>query len=108
MEALGTRSRWSGADGKAATHHLGVLTDAGSFDSYEGGRRRHHALVREVRPEISPRRTVDPSLGAPRVRTGERRDARTKPPVEFRRLSDSFDGVVAHGALALRPVLLER
>lgn len=43
-----------GMDGKTASHHLDVLTDAGVLDSYEEGRRRYYTLVREVRVEISP------------------------------------------------------
>lgn len=43
-----------GMDGKTATHHLDVLTEAGLIESYEDGRRRYYTLVREVRVEISP------------------------------------------------------
>lgn len=43
-----------GMDGKTASHHMDVLTDAGVLDSYEEGRRRYYTLVREVRVEISP------------------------------------------------------
>lgn len=43
-----------GMDGKTATHHLDVLTEAGLLDSYEDGRRRYYTLVREVRLEITP------------------------------------------------------
>lgn len=43
-----------GMDGKTATHHLDVLTDAGLLDSYGEGRRRYYTLVREVRLEVSP------------------------------------------------------
>lgn len=43
-----------GMDGKTATHHLDVLTDAGVLESYRDGRRRYFTLVREVRVEIAP------------------------------------------------------
>lgn len=43
-----------GMDGKTATHHLDVLTDAGVIDSYRDGRRRYYTLVRGVRLEVSP------------------------------------------------------
>lgn len=43
-----------GMDGKTATHHLDVLTEAGILESYEEGRRRYFTLVSEVRLEISP------------------------------------------------------
>lgn len=43
-----------GMDGKTATHHLDILTDAGLLDSYKDGRRRYYTLVREVRLEITP------------------------------------------------------
>ncbi len=43
-----------GMDGKTATHHLDVLSEAGVAESYEEGRRRYYTLVREVRLEISP------------------------------------------------------
>lgn len=43
-----------GMDGKTATHHLDVLTEAGVLDSYRDGRRRYYTLVREVRLEVAP------------------------------------------------------
>lgn len=43
-----------GMDGKTATHHLDVLTEAGVLESYKDGRRRYYTLVRDVRLEISP------------------------------------------------------
>lgn len=43
-----------GMDGKTATHHLDVLTEAGLLESYKDDRRRYYTLVREVRVEISP------------------------------------------------------
>lgn len=43
-----------GMDGKTATHHLDVLTDAGIVDSYRDGRRKYYTLDRNVRLEISP------------------------------------------------------
>lgn len=43
-----------GMDGKTATHHLDILTEAGLLDSYTEGRRRYYTLVREVHLEISP------------------------------------------------------
>lgn len=43
-----------GMDGKTATHHLDVLTEAGLLESYEDGRRRYYTLVRGVHLEISP------------------------------------------------------
>lgn len=42
-----------GMDGKTATHHLDMLTEAGIIDSYTDGRRRYYTLVREVRLEVS-------------------------------------------------------
>ena len=42
-----------GMDGKTATHHLEVLTEAGVIESYQDGRRRYYTLVRDVRVEIS-------------------------------------------------------
>lgn len=42
-----------GMDGKTASHHLEVLSDAGLIDSYWEGRRRYYRLVRDVRLEIS-------------------------------------------------------
>lgn len=44
-----------GMDGKTATHHFDVLTEAGVIESYKDGRRRYFRLVRDVRLEISPR-----------------------------------------------------
>lgn len=43
-----------GMDGKTATHHLDVLSEAGVIDSYEDGRRRYYTLVRDVTLEVSP------------------------------------------------------
>ncbi|PSQ32732.1 transcriptional regulator [Halobacteriales archaeon SW_10_68_16] len=43
-----------GMDGKTATHHLDLLTEAGILESYTEGRRRYYTLVREVRLEVSP------------------------------------------------------
>jgi len=43
-----------GMDGKTATHHLDILTEAGILDSYTDGRRRYFTLVSEVRLEVSP------------------------------------------------------
>lgn len=43
-----------GMDGKTATHHLDLLTEAGLLNSYTDGRRRYFTLVREVRLEVSP------------------------------------------------------
>ncbi|EMA72781.1 MULTISPECIES: helix-turn-helix domain-containing protein [Halorubrum] len=43
-----------GMDGKTATHHLDILTDADILRSYKDGRRRYYTLVREVRLEITP------------------------------------------------------
>lgn len=43
-----------GMDGKTATHHLDVLTEAGLIESYTEGRRRYFTQVSEVRLEISP------------------------------------------------------
>lgn len=43
-----------GMDGKTATHHLDLLTDAGLIESYESGRRRYFRMVSEVYLEISP------------------------------------------------------
>lgn len=44
----------AGIDGKTATHHLNVLTEAGLLESYKDGRRRYYSLIKEVRIEISP------------------------------------------------------
>jgi predicted transcriptional regulator len=43
-----------GMDGKTATHHLDVLSEAGLLESYMDGRRRYYRLVREVTLEVSP------------------------------------------------------
>lgn len=43
-----------GMDGKTATHHLDVLTEAGILESYKDGRRRYYTLVQEIRLEITP------------------------------------------------------
>lgn len=43
-----------GMDGKTATHHIDVLTEAGVIDSYTSGQRRYLTLVQDVQLEISP------------------------------------------------------
>lgn len=43
-----------GMDGKTATHHLDVLTEAGLIESYTDGRRRYFTLVSKVQLEVSP------------------------------------------------------
>lgn len=43
-----------GMDGKTATHHIDVLTEAEVIDSYTSGQRRYLTLIREVNLEISP------------------------------------------------------
>lgn len=43
-----------GLDGKTATHHLDVLTNAGLVDSYKDGRRRDYTSCREIRLAVSP------------------------------------------------------
>lgn len=43
-----------GMDGKTATHHLEVLSEAGLLGSYEDGRRRYYRLVSDVHLEVSP------------------------------------------------------
>ena len=44
----------AGMDGKTATHHLDVLSDAGIVDSYKEGRRRYYRLISDVRLQVSP------------------------------------------------------
>lgn len=43
-----------GMDGRTATHHLDVLTEAGILESYSAGRRRYYTLVAEVTLAVSP------------------------------------------------------
>lgn len=43
-----------GMDGKTATHHIDVLTEAEVIDSYTSGQRRYLTLIRDVNVEISP------------------------------------------------------
>lgn len=43
-----------GMDGKTATHHIDVLTEAEVIDSYTSGQRRYLTLIQDVRLEISP------------------------------------------------------
>ena len=43
-----------GMDGKTATHHLDVLSEAGIVSTRMEGRRRYYSLEREVTLDISP------------------------------------------------------
>ncbi|MFB6140913.1 MAG: ArsR/SmtB family transcription factor [Halosimplex sp.] len=43
-----------GMDGKTATHHLDVLTDAEIVSTRMEGRRRYYSLEREITLSVSP------------------------------------------------------